>query len=153
MILKIAFIHCFPGICSKDNENRAALTAKKCSPSFSLLFWSLPPSCSLFWLPVLSCGGTPFIFSPVLVPRSQLSSLLLLLFTLSIRHLVHFSSRDPSKSRFHLLSLSSLPFPLTTPFLSPLAGCVSACIVLPPAPALSAIRGPGERTLAQISIL
>lgn len=42
------------------------------------------------------------------------------------------------------LSLSPLPLP---------AGCSSACIVLRLAPALSAIRGPGEQTLAQILIL
>lgn len=48
-----------------------------------------------------------------------------------------------------LIPISTLPFSSPLPFLflsvPLLGGCSSACIVLPLAPALSAIRGPGEQ--------
>ncbi len=100
-----------------------------------------------------------FIFFNSLLLWSLLTSLPFLRLHLqpyrqaSLLFLVQFNSSDPVATAFIFHCSPNCPFLPPLPLLSPLPGCSSACIVLPLAPASSAIRGPGERTLAQISIL
>lgn len=137
---------------SPDGVGKFVYITKFVSQFFSLLAaWFVLGGAPQFFFPLVLLvffNSTPVV--PAFFCPSAPSS------NLSIRNLC-FSGplylQWSSGNCFHLLPLSSLPSPLTTPSPCILAGCSSACIVLPLAPALSAIRGPGERTLAQISIL
>lgn len=122
----LCFVGCWPHV-------RALESLKKFLSSSLMLFSTVVSAlfCSLFLLHLQMYHQTLFL-------RSVLT-------------------QSFSDNCFHLLWCSSCPFlsPLPLLFLSStlLSGCSSACIVLPLAPALSAIRGPGEQTLAQILIL
>lgn len=144
---------CFP---ERQNVNRVALTAEDCSPdgvddqwSFSLMLWSWPLSYSrLTGAPFLVFFFLSFDSNPVvpafLCPSAPSSTSP----SGTLAFLVHFNCHDPMATVFIFCHSPHCPFLSPLPPPSPLAGCSSACIVLQLAPALSAIRGPGEQTLA-----
>lgn len=123
------------------------------------MLWNLSSNSFLFCWMLASCKSScPWRSSSVLL-SAFFCSFLFLYLQMYHQTLVFWSILTQSfgDNSFHLLWCSSCPFLLPLPLLSLsstlLSGCSSACIVLPLAPALSAIRGPREQTLAQISIL
>lgn len=155
----------------RQGDNREVLTTTKLSPGDAGVFFSFcitnrSPNCCLFcWLPLRSSSSSrsPSLLFPFLLHSTTVVSTFFSLTAFTIYHAitaspVPFNRVFQGGNCFHLLPLSTLPtvlspLPLLSPPLhSPARLLVSMYSVTPLAPALSAIRGPGERTLAQISI-